>query len=559
MRETILNRAPAANSTTREQAGFGKRAALALAAVLTLAVVTTQSAQAQPFKVVYTFSATDGRQTPQENLIQGMNGDLFGTTQGGLYGYGSVFKMAPAGGTLNTIYSFCATGTEGNCVDAGGPGAIVQGTNGRIYGTTGYGGAYGNGVVFVMSANGGGATAPGQFQPLSLDPDGLYVNASGAGPVGAMVQATNGVFWGVAQEGGALGQGTKFEMTPAGGFGDVVAFPCIQGAACNANPCGQGADCPGNYLVAGLIEGTDGNFYGTTQYGGTDTYGGGEFTGGTVFKIAGQPGANQNPSILYSFCSLSACADGEVPTGALVEGNDGNFYGTTYLGGTGTFCPTNESGRVGCGTVFQITPSGTLTTLHSFCTIPNCKDDGAFPIAGLILGSDGNFYGTTSYGGRAGNICSDYVCGTIFEITPSGTLTPLHDFCFPNEGNGCPSGAGPAAPLVQYTNGDFYGTTTSGGPNYSCCGTIFRLSTGLSPFVKTLPTAGVVGKAVNILGTGLTNATSVTFNGTPATTFTVVSSALITTTIPAGATSGTVQVATPSGTLSSSVAFRVVP
>ena len=557
MRETILNRAPARHSKTREQAGFGKPAALALAAVLTLAVVMTQAAQAQTLKVVYTFGGTDGRQTNQENLIQGMNGDLYGTTQGGLYGYGSVFKMTPAGGALTTLYSFCATGTEGNCVDAGGPGAIVQGTNGNIYGTTEYGGAFGNGVVFVMSPNGGGATAPGQFQPLSLDPDGLYVNASGANPVGAMVQATNGVFWGVSQGGGALGQGTKFEMTPAGGFGSVVAFPCIQGSACNANPCGQGVDCPGNYLVAGLIQATDGNFYGTTQYGGTDTYGGGEFTGGTVFKISGQPGANQNPSILYSFCSLSDCADGQDPTAALVEGNDGNFYGTTYYGGTGTFCPASGNGLLGCGTVFQITPSGTLTTLHSFCTIPKCVD-GAYPIAGLILGSDGNFYGTASYGGRAGNICSDYVCGTIFEITRSGTLTPLHDFCFPNEGNGCPSGAGPAAPLVQYTNGDFYGTTTSGGPDYSCCGTIFRLSTGLSPFVKTLPTAGLVGAKALILGTDLTGATSVSFNGTAAS-YTVESSTLITATVPAGATSGRVQVITPSATLTSNVPYVVEP
>jgi hypothetical protein len=123
-----------------------------------------------------------------------------------------------------------------------------------------------------------------------------------------------------------------------------------------------------------------------------------------------------------------------------------------------------------------------------------------------------------------------------------------------------PYGSTPLAGLVQSTNGTFYGATQGGGANNTCngqnCGTVFSLSVGLKPFVETQPTSGAVGAAVNILGTDLTGATSVTFNGTAAV-FTVKSSTLITTTVPTGATSGTVQVATPSHTFSSNVPFTV--
>jgi uncharacterized repeat protein (TIGR03803 family) len=144
-------------------------------------------------------------------------------------------------------------------------------------------------------------------------------------------------------------------------------------------------------------------------------------------------------------------------------------------------------------------------------------------------------------------------CGTIFKITLSGALTTLHSFCSQNE---CTDGSSPEGGLIQGTNGDFYGTTSSDGADGG--GTVFSLSVGLGPFVKTQTTSGQVGAGVNILGTDLTGATSVTFNGTAAT-FTVVSQSLITTTVPTGATTGTAKVVTPSGTLSSNVPFRVLP
>ena|SRR5579863_7632481 len=197
----------------------------------------------------------------------------------------------------------------------------------------------------------------------------------------------------------------------------------------------------------------------------------------------------------------------------------------------------------GCGTVFKITPSGTLTALHSFAGYPT---DGSEPLAGLVQATDGNLYGTTYSGGPNDE-------GTVFEITPTGGLTTLYAFC---PQSGCADGSNPLAALVQDTNGTLYGTTLLGGANGD--GTLFSLSVGLGPFVEMQPISGKVGAAVKILGTNLTGATSVSFNGTAAT-FTVVSSSFIKTTVPAGATTGTVQVVTPSGTLLSNVPFRVLP
>jgi uncharacterized repeat protein (TIGR03803 family) len=175
--------------------------------------------------------------------------------------------------------------------------------------------------------------------------------------------------------------------------------------------------------------------------------------------------------------------------------------------------------------------------LHIFLGI-----NGAYPRAGLIQATDGDLYGTTFSGGTDGD-------GTVFKITPAGTLTKLHTF------DGA-DGSYPYAGLIQATDGDLYGTTASGGADNE--GTVFSLSVGLGPFVETRPTSGGVGAAVIILGNDLTRSTSVTFNGTAAA-FNVVSASEITTTVPAGATTGTVEVTTSSRTLKGNVAFRVLP
>ena len=263
---------------------------------------------------------------------------------------------------------------------------------------------------------------------------------------------------------------------------------------------------------------------------------------GTVFKIT----SAGKLTTIYNFCNLQNCSDGTTPYGALAQGRDGNFYGTTYSGGDNSSCPGN------CGTVFKITSGGKLTTLYSFCPQTGCSD-GFGPWAGLSLGSDGNFYGTTGYGGNTANGAT-YGSGTIFKVTPAGALTVLHSFDNTN-------GSGPFAQLFQATNGTFYGTTVWGG-DLSCsapngCGTVFNLSVGLSPFVETNPTSGKVGTKVTILGNNLESATSVTFNGTAATF--KATSTNITTTVPTGATTGTVEVTTGKRTLKSNAPFRVIP
>lgn len=197
-----------------------------------------------------------------------------------------------------------------------------------------------------------------------------------------------------------------------------------------------GAD--GSDPLATLIQASDGNLYGTTDTGGANFY-------GTVFKIS----LSGTLTTLYNFCSQSGCADGGYPHAGLIQATDGNFYGEAGAGGTR-----------GDGTVFKITPSGTLTTLHSFS-----GPDGALPDGGLLQASDGNFYGTTAAGGT--NTCLfGYSCGTVFKITPSGTLTTLHTF----DGS---DGSSPWAGLVRASDGNFYGTTYVGGANND--GTVFRL------------------------------------------------------------------------------------
>ncbi|HEV2177823.1 MAG TPA: choice-of-anchor tandem repeat GloVer-containing protein [Terriglobia bacterium] len=465
-------------------------------------LVATPSAQAQTFTTLFSFDYTPVGAQPFATLVQANDGNLYGTTTTGganLY-YGTVFKITP-GGTLTTLHSFDFTDGYYRY------GVLVQATDGNFYDTTQEGGATGNGTVFKISPSGNLATLY-SFCAQSGCADGSLPHAG-------LIQATDGNFYGTTFSGGANSYGTVFKIAPSGTLTTLYSF-------CSQSGCGDGS-----LPSAGLIQAVDGNFYGTTSSGGANRY------YGTVFRIT----ASGTLTTLYSFCSQTNCADGAGPSG-LVQAADGNLYGTTSGGG---------GSGISAGTVFKITPSGALTKLYSFCSQSGCTD-GNFPAATLVQATDGNFYGTTDIGGVGGSY------GTVFKVTPRGILTTLHRF-------DSTDGANPYAGLVQDTNGNFYGTTLSGGASSTCtggCGTVFSLSAGLGPFVETQPTFGRAGKTVKILGTNLTGSTSVSFNGTAAT-FTVLSSSLITTTVPVGATTGTVQVVTPHGTLSSNVPFRVLP
>jgi len=317
-----------------------------------------------------------------------------------------------------------------------------------------------------------------------------------------------------------VGCGTVFKLTPGGTLTTLYSF-------CSQPNCTDGA-----IPLAGLVQGADGSFYGMTWAGGDYTVCSG-WGCGTVFKIT----PSGTLTTLHTFCSQGggSCTDGYEPRGVLVQDVDGSLYGTTSLGGTGRFA---------LGTVFKITLAGTLTTLQ---TIDG--PDGQDPDTGLAQVSNGDLYGTTLYGSGLHGFG-----GSIFKITQAGQLNTVHLF---------DSSSGdtyePSVP-VQATNGAIYGTTVYGGTSSACydgCGMIYSLDSGLGPFVETLPTARKVGDQVRILGTYLAGATSVTFNGLLAN-FTVLSPSQIQATVPSGATTGPVQVVTPSGTLRSNVPFRVI-
>ncbi len=491
--------------------------------VLMLGAAMATTTQAQTFTTLLSFYGPNGA-VPSAGLVQGTNGDFYGTTANGgpVVDYGTIFKITPSG-KLTTLHSFCAVS---GCPDGLYPYAgLIQATNGDFYGTTEAGGSSvqvdacptGCGTVFKMTPS-GELTTLYSFCSQSACADGSF-------PESGLIQASNGDLYGTTVGGGVNGDyGTIFRITPSGSLTTLYSF-------CSQSGCTDGTD-----PQAGLVRAANGDFYGTTVRGGPNACPGYE-TCGTVFKMS-PSGAL---TTLHVFCSESGCPDGSNPIAGLVKAANGNLYGTTIQGGIN--CPLALGG---CGTVFEITLTGALTTLYSFCAQSGCGD-GAYPEAGLVSGTDGNLYGTTTEGGTG---VIQY--GTIFKITPTGTLTTVYIFCSETCGNE----KDPTALLLQATNGNFYGTTSEGGEKGD--GAIFSLSVGLGPFVEPQTTSGKVGAVVKILGTDLTGPSSVTFNGTPAA-ITSASTSEIVTTVPSGATSGYIEVTTPSGTLSSNVPFTVLP
>ena len=325
--------------------------------------------------------------------------------------------------------------------------------------------------------------------------------------------------------GGAYNSGTLFKVTPQGAFTTLHSFCSLANCADGGNP------------QTGLVSGADGELYGMTA-------GGGASCCGTIYKMT--PAGKL--TTLHSFDGTDGfCAPECAP---MVQAPDGNFYGVAGGGGTGTAPPGGFA-----GVFFRITPSGTYAVLYNFCSLANCAD-GGFPEA-LVYAGDRNFYGAALNGGNTSDpACPGFGCGTIFKITPEGVLTTLHVF------NGATDGWVDQS-LAQATNGIFYGADSAGGTG-GCtllapgCGTIYALSAGLGPFVETLPTLGEVGQAIKILGSNLTGATAVSFNGTAAK-FKVVSKSLIEALVPTCAATGFVTVTTPTRTLKSNVRFRVLP
>jgi uncharacterized repeat protein (TIGR03803 family) len=383
---------------------------------------------------LHTFGTSTDGALPDAALVQGSDGYFYGTTEnGGAHDAGTVFQIS-SNGILTTLYSFSG-GDDGGYPS----GALVQGGDGNFYGTTsaegdttnfsdpwGYG-APGWGTVFKISAN-GALTTLYTFTGL----------ADGGGPNG-LIQGSDGYFY------GTTGLGTVFQISSTGTF-STLGYP-------DGDP------------GAGLVQGSDGYFYGTTLNGGTSAAG--ENPGyGTVFKIA----TNGSLATLYSFTGGN---DGGNPFAGLVQGSDGSFYGTTLYGGI-TYVTFNN----GCGTIFKISTNGSLTTLHLFTG----GKDGGNPYAGLVRGGDGNLYGTTYYGGKI-TPTYRFGYGTVFKINTDGSLTNVYSFTGLNDGDS-PNG------LIVGSDGSFYGTTQGAidvGEVGTQAGTVFRLTIAPDPELTLIP------------------------------------------------------------------------
>jgi len=568
---------------------------LQIAALLALVLAASAPMlHAQTYTVLYNFGNASCDPTFPSNagiIAQGRDGNFYSTTYGGgCNTNGAAFKMSP-NGTPSVLHSFNNFSGDGLGPQSG----LTLAPNGVYWGTTVTGAGFDSGNIFTITAS-GTFTSVYNFCTQTNCTDG-------GNPLAPPVLGMDGNFYGTASDKGNVtlctvgnsGCGVIYRITPSGIYKVLYTFDNTNGA----NPLGP------------LLLGTDGNFYGMARYGGSIN---GVFNGnGVVFKIT--PSGQYTP--IYTFCALSNCLDGGQPQDGLVQGTDGNFYGTTITGGTHLY-----SFYFG-GTIFKMTPTGLITVLYNFCSQPNCADGGN-AISGLILGTDGNFYGTTQVGGANGN-------GTVFQITPQGQYTVLHSFDYadgnaplgsltqgtngilygqtngggtgPCINTGCgvffsfdmglPSYVAPVTPygqegstveilgnnLKETTAVSFNGiaatfqvlsntyltavvpagatlgliqVTTSKGVLSSK--TSFRVLPHIGDFT---PTSGAVGTLVTINGTGFNQTIAVDFAKAVSATFTVVSDIEITATVPTGAKTGPITVKTKSGMTTSSQTFTV--
>lgn len=356
-------------------------------------------AQSQTYATVYSFAAmnADGQTNPDgahpgAALTPGSGGVLYGTARdGGSGGTGTVFKLMPPA-ALTTLYAFAALNPDGrhNQHGAHPNAALTVGANGKLYGTTVTGGSGGTGTVFQITPK-GTLTTLHNFAPI---PAGKTANADGAHPNASVVFGSDGALYGTTSDGGAGGTGTVFRLTLSGALTTLHAFGKLTAPTSAYNSDGAFPYCA-------LVQGTDGLFYGMTSLG----TGGGN---GTLFKVS----ASGVFATVHAFSAYTV--DGACGAGLLLS-RDGSFYGTTFYGGVN-----------GAGEMLQLTASGTLNALYSFPLLDfqNFNTDGAYP-GPLFEASDGALYGTTCAGAASGY-------GTVFRLSKSGALTTLHAFAPPD-------------------------------------------------------------------------------------------------------------------------------
>ena len=395
-----------------------------LGALLGAAALSAGGASAASLKVLYSFcqatNCADG-EFPTAGLIATTSGGLYGTaSSGGNANAGVAFMVSITGGH-GILHAF-----QNNSLDGGAPHApLFLDKSGNFFGTTSQGGPSLAGAVFERSASGVYKLLHG------------FKGTDGSEPGAGVIADSAGNLYGTTETGGANNNsGTIFRLTPSGTLTTLYSFCSLTGCADGQNP------------VSGLIGDATGNLYGTTL-------GGGENESGVVFKIRAN---GTGYTVLHSFTNG---LDGGGPKSGLSLGADGNLYGTTAFNGA------NGNG----GTVFKIARDGSsFMVLYSFCHLVNCAD-GETPNGGLILDGAGNLYGTTLSGGPNSN-------GTVFALTPSGTETVLYSFCHLVN---CADGFNPMGNLVALSPGNLYGTTNKGGGTMSG-GVVFQLTnTGFVP------------------------------------------------------------------------------
>jgi uncharacterized repeat protein (TIGR03803 family) len=376
------------------------------------------NAEAQRETILHTFNCQTDGCAPSGNLAIDKEGNLYGTTSTGgpNQSDGTVFKLTAAG-TLSVLRGFSASG--GGEVYGLFPQGVTLDQEGNLYGTTTSGGTTGSGIVFKLTPSGTETV----LHNFACPTDGCSSRS-------ALAIDKNGNLYGTTLVGGAYSFGTVFELSPSGNLRVLHSF--------NNN----GTD--GFNATAGVSLDAEDNVYGTTSLGGANGF-------GTVFKIT-QSGKE---TILHSFNANGV--DGFYPEAPVILDAKGNLYGTTSYGGA-----------IGIGTVFELSPSGHETILHSFLGAA----DGFSPYASLLLDAKGTLYGTTSYGGSVD-------LGSAFALSSSHVKTTLHSFVR----NGT-DGYFPYSALVTDSAGNFYGTTASGGNGGSeCspyprngCGVVFKIA-----------------------------------------------------------------------------------
>lgn len=432
------------------------------------------------------------------SLTQGRDGDLYITSQdGGPSAQSMLFSLTPAG-VLAPVYS---------------PGGLLfgatLGTDGNFYGGNYNGGTNGFGTLYKVTPTGTGTVFYN------------FLFSSGpADPYAPPIEAANGVFYGTTPEieerDGYFPESVAYSVTSKGVFKILHTF--------------TGSD--GQNIYAGLVQGTDGNFYGCSAAGGTSSG-----SDGVIFKMT----SAGKVTVLHNFDGT----DGSGCSYALVQASDGNFYGTAGGGSTGL------------GVVFKIAPGGTYSVIHNF----EGTTDGSYPQSSLIQATDGNLYGVTGSQGQGDN-------GTIYKVTTGGTVTTLYSF------TGGTDGGIPQSALLQHTNGLLYGDTFTGG-DLNCfttifyggqpvivagCGVVFSVDIGAEPFVKLMTTSGhELTSAVEILGQGFSSSSLVEFGGVAATKVTLTGTTYMSATVPAGALTGAVTVTTGATKLTSPQTFKVLP